>query len=239
MTEPVSLSFFATPPHPCNYIQGREAVTVFADPRADMSAELYSSLIQFGYRRSGSHVYTQHCPNCSSCRSLRVPVQAFTPNRSQKRNWRRNQDLEVQVTEARFSEEHFQLYRRYIEQRHAGGGMDDMNAEQYQEFLIAAWCPTLFVEFRLEGTLLGVAVVDRVQDGLSAVYTFFDPEHGKRGLGTYAVLWQIEQARLEGLPNVYLGYWIEESEKMAYKAGFHPHEIFMHGHWVKIGQSGL
>ena len=239
MTEPVALSFFATPPHPCNYLQGREAVTVFADPRASMSEALYSQLIQFGYRRSGRHVYTQHCPACSSCRSLRVPAQAFSPNRSQRRNWRRNQDLEVNVTEAHFSEEHFRLYRRYIEQRHAGGGMDDMDAEQYREFLLAAWCPTLFVEFRLQGELLGVAVVDRVQDGLSAVYTFFAPEHAKRGLGTYAVLWQIEKARREGLSHVYLGYRIEESEKMAYKASFHPHEIFIHGQWVKIEQMGL
>jgi len=239
MTDPVALSFFATPPHPCNYIEGREAVTVFADPRASMSKALYSQLIQFGYRRSGSHIYTQHCPGCSSCRSLRVPTRDFQANRSQKRNWRRNQDLEVNVTEARFSEEHFRLYRRYIEHRHAGGGMDEMDAEQYREFLIAPWCHTEFVEFRLQGELLGVAVVDRITDGLSAVYTFFDPDQPKRGLGTFAVLWQIETARREGLPYVYLGFWVEESKKMAYKTGFQPYEIFMRGQWVKKGQLGL
>jgi arginyl-tRNA--protein-N-Asp/Glu arginylyltransferase len=233
MTEPVSISFFATPPHPCNYIEGREAVTVFADPRASMSKALYSSLIQFGYRRSGSHVYTQHCPSCDSCRSLRVRVAEFTPNRAQRRNWQCNQDLEIAVVPAHFSQEHYDLYRRYITQRHAGGGMDDMDADQYREFLIAPWCDTHFVEFRQQGRLLSVAVVDWVESGLSAVYTFFDPEQAKRGLGTYAVLWQIEKARQQGLPYVYLGYWIEESEKMAYKAGFHPHEIFIHRQWLK------
>jgi arginine-tRNA-protein transferase len=238
MTEPVSLSFYATPPHPCNYLEGREAVTVFADPRARMSKELYSHLIQFGYRRSGRHIYTQHCPNCDRCRSLRVPVEDFAPDRSQRRTWRRNQDLEIHDLPASFSEEHFRLYRRYIENRHAGGGMDEMDAEQYRDFLIAPWCDTRFVEFRLQGELISVAVVDRVEDGLSAVYTFFDPARDKRGLGTQAVLWQIEAARQQGLAHVYLGYWIEESAKMAYKARFHPHEIFVHGQWVKSGKWG-
>lgn len=233
MTEPIAISFFATPPHPCSYIPGREAVTVFADPRASMSRSLYSTLIQFGYRRSGDHVYTQHCPSCDSCRSLRVRVEDFAPTRSQRRNWLRNKDLEVTVAAAHYKQEHYDLYRRYIDHRHRDGGMTDMDAEHYREFLIAPWCDTDFVEFRYQGQLLCVAVVDRVESGLSAVYTFFDPTQAKRGLGTYAVLWQLEAARQQNLPYVYLGYWIEESAKMAYKAGFHPHEIFMHGEWVK------
>lgn len=236
MTDPVKLSFFATPPHPCNYLSDREAVTVFADPRARMSNELYSHLIQFGYRRSGSHIYTQHCPRCNSCLSLRIPVADFSPNRSQRRNWRRNQDLEVREVTADFDEEHYALYRRYIHNRHAGGGMDDMDEQQYQEFLIAPWCETHFVEFRLQGELLCVSVIDQISDGLSAVYTFFEPGMERRGLGTFAILWQIEAARKRQLPHLYLGYWIGESDKMAYKAKFRPYEIFIQGQWLKMEQ---
>ena len=232
MSQSIPISFYATPPHECSYLSDRMATTVFADPRAQMDMHIYSALIQYGYRRSGSHVYAPHCEGCNSCRSMRLEINDFHANRSQRRNWKQNQSLTTHIQTDKFQQEHYDLYEKYISHRHAGGGMDDPQPGSYMEFLSADWCQTQFVEFREEAKLLAVAVVDQMDNGLSAVYTFFDPEYASRGLGTYAVLWQIEEARRRELPYLYLGYWIEESPKMAYKAHFQPHQIFSAGHWL-------
>lgn len=227
------LAFYASPPHECAYLPEREAVTLFADPYAPMDPEGYDKLLAYGFRRSGKYIYRPRCPDCRACISVRVPVAEFRPDRSQRRTWRANQDLEVIVRDDAYREEHFALYRRYMRHRHPGGGMDVTDPAAYSDFLSCPWGDTRFVEFREEERLLAVAVIDQVPHALSAVYTFFEPETAHRGLGTHAILWQIETARRQGRPWVYLGYWLEESPKMAYKDRFRPLEALQHGVWQR------
>lgn len=229
------LAFYLTPPHGCGYLPERLATTLFADPTHPMDRRLYSVLSQSGFRRSGGHVYRPHCVDCRACVPVRVPVRRFQPRRSQRRTWRSNRDLRVRRRALAFDPEHFALYRRYLERRHPGGGMDKTSPGQYVEFLNAPWADTLSYEFRAGTELLAIAVVDVLVNGLSAVYTFFDPDCERRSLGTYAILWQIAEARRLGLDWLYLGYWIEESPKMRYKRDYQPQEHFRNGEWVPDG----
>ncbi len=228
---PLDLAFYATPPHECSYLPERRAVTLFADPKITMTNGVYSALADVGFRRSGEYVYRPRCPHCDACQPARIPVERFRPSRSQSRIAQRNADLDFILRAPGYVEEHYQLYRRYIRNRHANGGMDVDSREQYVAFLTSSWSETSFVEFRHGPDLLGVAVIDRMEDGLSAVYTFFDPDQPKRGLGVQAVLWQVEEARRLDLPYVYLGYYIAESPKMAYKRAYRPLEVLSEGRW--------
>ncbi len=221
-----ALPFYVTPPYPCSYLDDRQASTVFVDPAFPLSMEQYSQLANLGFRRSGDHVYRPECANCKLCIPVRIPVKEFRPNRSQQRCWRRNEDISTNVVDAVFREEHFKLYRRYMSSRHAGGGMDKDDPEAYQNLITAHWCDSELIEFRLQQELLAVAVVDQFEQGLSAVYTFFDPERGKRSLGVYAVLTEIRMIQEAGRDWLYLGYWNPESPKMAYKNNYAPLEFF-------------
>jgi arginine-tRNA-protein transferase len=187
--------------------------------------------VDYGFRRSGEYVYRPHCVGCNACIPARVPVAQFKPRRVQRRTWKQNADVRVVRRPADYDLEHFALYRRYIAQRHPGGGMDSADPGQYLEFLTSSWCDTAFYEFRADSRLLAVAVVDHLWQGLSAVYTFFDPEEEARSLGTYAVLWEIEEARRRGLAFLYLGYWIKECPKMRYKGTFRPLQVYRDGCW--------
>lgn len=227
------LNFYATPPHQCSYLSDQEAITLFADPRFPKSNALYAALSQRGFRRSGEHLYQPHCPQCSACVPIRVPVADFRPRRQQRRTWKQNQDLGVSIKPADFESEHFELYRRYIATRHAGGGMDNPTPDNYMNFLTASWSDTMFLEFRLEGTLLAVAVSDRLPDALSAVYTFFDPDSAGRSLGRYAILYQIALAQETERHWLYLGYWIDACRKMRYKTEYQPLEYFRNGEWLR------
>ena len=222
---------FATPPHACGYLDGQTATTVFADPRVANNSSVYTMLSRYGFRRSGNHLYRPQCETCHACVPVRVAVKPFQIRKSQKRVWRRNQDLEVRTRDDSFDPEHFSLYRKYIGARHPGGSMDNPSEEQYREFLTCAWANTAFFEFRLEKRLAAVAVSDVLDDGLSAVYTFFDPDLSRRSLGAFAILWQIEEARRRGLSWLYLGYWIEESPKMRYKGDYRPQQRLIDGRW--------
>jgi len=228
------LAFYASPPHSCSYLPEEEATTLFADPHAEMSMALYGQLIDLGFRRSGRYVYQPRCRRCTACLPARLPVTQLRPTRSQRRTWARNQDLTVSVRPAAFSEEHYALYRRYMATRHPGGGMDVDQPDAYMEFLCSDWSDTRFVEFREGATLVAVAVTDYLRQGLSAVYTFFSPEAGRRGLGTYAILWQADAAARSGRRHLYLGYWIEGSQKMAYKGCFRPLEVYRQGVWHTV-----
>jgi arginine-tRNA-protein transferase len=221
-------------PHPCSYLPERMATTLFVDPRYPLDMEKFGHFMQLGFRRSGDLVYRPHCPECGACVPVRVPVEAFRPNRSQRRVWKRNADLHVVEHPAVFSRRHFDLYLRYQAGRHPGGGMDDPDPQKYTQFLVGNHIQTVFYEIRQQERLLGVAVVDQLPDGLSAVYTFYEPGEKARGLGVYAILWQIECARELGLPYLYLGYWIEASPKMAYKADYSPLETYRHGQWQPL-----
>jgi arginyl-tRNA--protein-N-Asp/Glu arginylyltransferase len=233
-----TVRLYASPPHPCAYLEEREAVTQFIDPAQPVNSHLYSQLVDVGFRRSGEYVYRPRCNACQACRPARIAIGAFQAARGQRRIWRRNRDLKVTPVPAGFREEHFALYRRYISTRHAGGDMDVTDPERYREFLLSSWADTWCYEFRLDSHLLAVAVVDRLTQGLSAVYTFFDPACAERSLGTFAVLWQIADAERHGLPWLYLGYWIEECPKMSYKSRFHPLEIYRDGLWQVLPESG-
>jgi len=233
MADTASLDLYISPEHPCSYLPGREARTVFVDPNLAMDQMLYTLLASHGFRRSGAHIYRPHCRECHACVPLRVPVRDFKPSRTQKRVLKRNADLIVTLKTAEFDAEHFALYGRYLAARHPGGGMDGESPDDYRQFLLSPWGRTTLMEMRLAGRLLAVAVTDELQDGLSAVYTFYEPEVETRSLGTYAVLMQIDEARRRRLSWVYLGYWISESRKMSYKARFRPFEALREDGWQK------
>lgn len=210
-----------SPEHPCNYLPGRTARMIFLDPGAAPQNHVYSQLAKQGFRRSGSTLYRPGCEHCRACIPVRIPVDDFKPGRSQRRTWQRNQDVNVQLRPAGLADEHVALYHRYMNWRHPGGSLDKSSAADYAAFLTGHEA-TIFAELRLHGQLVGVAVVDALQDAFSAVYTFYAPELPQRSLGTFAILWQIAEARRRRLHWLYLGYWIAESQKMAYKSRFRP-----------------
>lgn len=229
-----TLVFFATPAHDCSYLPDREATTMFVDPRANIDKKLYSQLTTLGFRRSGSHYYRPHCEACNACIPVRLNVNHFQPDRSQRRVMKKNSDLECTLVPAAFSESYYQLYANYVELRHKDGDMYPPSREQFTSFLVEGATDSLFLEMRKDGVLVGLAAVDSLDDGLSAIYTVFDPDFEHRSLGTFAVLWQIEEARRRGLPHLYLGYWIEQCRKMNYKTRFKPIEALQDGQWRAI-----
>ncbi len=220
--------------HRCSYLPGQQAVSLFLDPALPKDMALYSRLARHGFRRSGDEVYRPQCPGCQACVPVRIPVHEFAANRRQRRTYYANRDLEIQRRPPAFSEEYFRLYCSYLAARHPGGGMDDPDPENFLRFLTAGWCDTFFLELRLDAALVAVAVVDRLEDGLSAVYTFFDPAHSRRSLGGHAVLLEIEEVRRLGLDWLYLGYWISACKKMNYKGDFRPLECYQGGQWTRF-----
>ena len=229
------LRLFHTGLHECGYWPKRQARDLVLDPRDPRLPDWYPLALGWGFRRSGDIVYRPHCASCRACTPVRIPVDAFAPNRSQRKNLRRNADVLMRICPAERTEEHLELYRRYLSTRHAGGGMDGHGGTEFDQFLVGRWSRTRFLEFRTdtpEHRLLAVAVTDMTPDALSAVYTFYDPAEADRGLGTYAILRQLQWAADEGRAHLYLGYWIAGHAKMDYKRRFRPLEAFDGRQWL-------
>lgn len=217
----------------CSYLEGREAINIYADPYHPQPRQVYNQLIKRGFRRSGEYVYRPGCHGCQECVPVRVVCPRFAPRRSDRRNLKLNADLTVDFTPARFTEGYFDLYERYLAARHPGGGMDDPEPEDFERFLLNPWGETLFVEVQLNKRIVAVAVTDAVADGLSAVYTFFDPALSDRGLGRYCILQQIELCRSLSYDHLYLGYWVDGCRKMQYKTDFAPQQHFNGREWLE------
>jgi arginyl-tRNA--protein-N-Asp/Glu arginylyltransferase len=233
------IKVYTTYPHDCSYLEDEQAITLFVDPQHEIDKSLYSRLSNIGFRRSGSHIYRPNCEQCSACIPSRIPAHNSQLSRSQRRVWSKNQDLVVEETMDIDDSSTYDLYRRYIEQRHLDGDMYPPQRDQYDSFLNNPWGCTRYYRFYKPGndsahTLIAVAVAVILEDGQSAIYTFFDPEEHKRSLGTYTILWQIENARSLGLEYLYLGYWIRNCQKMAYKSSFKPLELYINNHWSAV-----
>lgn len=240
MSDMHTLRFYVTPSHSCSYLPNRQAKTLFVDPQIEVSTDTYSQLSELGFRRSGSHVYRPHCEGCQACQSIRIPVDFFKPSKTQRRLINKNSDLKVVRKAPSMSREYFALYKAYIDERHADGDMYPPTPEQFHQFLIDGALDSWFYEFRdSDDKLVCLAVTDHLHQSLSALYTFFDPAETHRSLGTYAILWQLQEARRRRMHYLYLGYWVKDCRKMSYKTAFKPLEMLIDGHWTHFRQESF
>lgn len=228
-----AVQLFQSIEHPCSYLAEQQAQNLVIDPQMEKTPWMYGQLIELGFRRSGTMIYRPNCATCEQCIPIRIAANQFKPNRSQRRTWKRCTELITVIDlPAIFNTEHFALFQKYLNQRHADGEMCQMNEVDYMQFLACNWLDTRFIEFRIEEKLIGIVVTDPIPDGLSAVYTYFDPDYSHLALGVFAVLWQIESCKQQNKPWIYLGYWIKACSKMSYKSNYKPHQAFLQNRWL-------
>lgn len=229
-----TIPLFLTQKHPCGYLDNRQARSLFVNPSYQMTTTVYYQLLQRGFRRSGNEVYMPCCETCSACVPARLPVMRFQPDRRQRRCLGRNRSTRTVIKSAEFNPAHYALYLRYQKRRHGGGTMAQFTPEDYCHFLTSFWCDTRLIEFYIDNRLSAVAVIDCFDDAWSAMYTFFDPEFSRYSPGMYAILWQIEQLRRENKQYLYLGFWIKNCKKMAYKVDYRPLEVLLDKQWIEM-----
>ena len=228
------IQLYLTAEHECSYLPNRMASNIVPDPHVPMDMSIYGYLIKIGYRRSGDFIYRPHCEGCEECLPCRIPVAQFSPRRNQQRCLKDNHDLSLNMVKAHYTEEYFELYRNYLHARHTDGAMSDPTPDDFKQFLYCKWSNTHFIEVRKDGRLLAIAVTDITPSGLSAVYTYFDPAESKRGLGNFCILQQIQQAQDMQLEYLYMGYWINDCNKMKYKINFQPMQAFINDIWQPL-----
>jgi len=230
------LQFYVTTPYQCGYIAKNLAQSLIASPPHVVDADVYSELITQGFRRSGKFTYRPHCEKCQACTPVRVVLDEFTPTRSQRRAYKKHQSLNANIMELQFQPEHYALYQEYQAARHS----DDLTVQteteseqdQYRHFLCQSHVESLMIEFKDDKDKVKiVSVVDIVKDGISAVYTFFDTNDASASYGTYAIMWLATWTTQLELPYLYLGYWVKESQKMAYKEKFNKQQKFINHQW--------
>lgn len=231
MNDRTKINFFASAPETCSYLDNRKSISAFANPYIDMDMSTYNSLITHGFRRSGGYVYRPHCNDCNACISVRIPTKKYVFSKNEKRVLKKNLGIKIIHKSDKFSSEHFDLYARYLASRHQDSSMSNPTKTDYHRFLICDWSETQFIEYRINHILIGVAVTDIVEDGLSAVYTFFDSDYTQKSIGHFSILQQIQLAQSRGLSYLYLGYWVNDCQKMAYKERYKPLESYIDEHW--------
>lgn len=232
------LQYYITPPHDCSYLDHKSARMVFLDPAQRIDVVTLSELSRSGFRRSGDFVYRPECHLCRQCLSCRIPVDHFEMSSVQKKAWKRNQDLHLRIIRTENATSiHYDLYERYINLRHHDGDMFPPSIDQFDKFLMHSCTDSFFLELWKDQKLLSVSTCDMLDDGLSAVYTFFEPDEHRRSLGVFAILKQIEYAKALGIDYVYLGYWVPHSKKMNYKSQYIPFEVLIDGQWRRLNRA--
>lgn len=229
-----TLQFYTTASYECSYLDHQIARSQVAVPAELIESHVYSHLVQLGFRRSGLFVYRPCCDHCQACVPVRLPVAEFKPDRAQRRAQKLHAGLEIRVLGLEYHEAHYLLYQRYQMARHAGGGMDQDNREQYQNFILKSNVTSFLAEFSLNNEVQMVSLIDQLDDGISSVYTFYNPDLAGASLGVFNILWQVALAKEMQLPFVYLGYWIDHCRKMAYKVRYRPIEGLSAGKWVRL-----
>lgn len=230
----ISIPLFLTDASPCSYLDKKNAQSAFVHPSFSLTADIYSQLIDQGFRRSGNEAYMPQCSSCTECIATRLSIENFIISKSQKRCLKKHKKTEVVIKPATFDQSHYEMYLRYQNHQHEGGSMADLSKDDYISFLSSQWCNTLFVEFHIDNELAAVAIVDLLDNALSAVYTFFEPKFSQYSLGNYAVLWQIEHAKSLNLKYLYLGFWVKDCLKMSYKTQYQPLQGLVEKQWVEI-----
>ncbi len=234
VNEVSSIKLFRTSEHPCSYISDQNATTIFLDPTTKISQKLNSALTDKGFRRSGHLLYKPDCNSCKACIACRIPVKKFKSKSSFKRILKINQDIRVDVSSNLNLDESYALYESYINHRHLDGDMFPATEKQFSAFILENTDDTIFFKFFDKEKLIAVSVADILQDGLSAVYCFYDPVDKRRSLGTYAILYQIHRVSEQERLYLYLGYWIKNCRKMLYKTRFRPLEMLVNNKWVEV-----
>ena len=235
MTSSKQLKLGISKPFPCSYLSDKEEQLLVVVDEEVKSPDVYAFLVEKGFRRSGDQVYQPYCGSCKACQSIQIPTKSFKPSKSQKRNLKKNGDITVGISNS-IKDSYYPLYENYINTIHKDGVMYPASEEQFDGFIRSQFYEQLFIELKLDKKLIGVAVVDKLSNGLSAIYTFYEPMLSRRGLGVFSILIEIKIAKELGLEYVYLGYQISACTKMNYKTKYKPYQLLVNNTWKTVNK---